>query len=146
MHTHIVAHARTLFFPHCLYHVLSVSVAADSKFTGSHDTQVYTHAYWEKWHTQQCWYTRCHSSQIHHMTRTHLEWISMAWVCGCLRWKGIFYEHNVCRLVGVNDPIVLELSQCLHVCACTCVFLAVRKRHCSTQSPSFPNETCARRH
>ena len=50
-HTHLHArtHSHTLFHPLC--HVLSVSVTADTVDTDSHDTQAYTHAHWETWHT-----------------------------------------------------------------------------------------------
>lgn len=136
-----------MHFFHRLCHVLSVSVTAHTEYTGSHDTQVYTHAYWETWHTQQCWHTHVVITlkyTISHM-HTQLKWISVAWLCGRLSWKGVFYKHNVCRLAGVNDPIASELPQ--RLCACTCVFLAEAKRHCSTVlSPSLPNETCPRHH
>lgn len=46
-----------------------------------------------------------HRYATHKFAHTHslieLTWLGCA---GRLSWKGVFYKHNVCRLVGVNDP------------------------------------------
>ena len=67
-HTQRLAHTRVHTLFHRLCHVLSVSVTADTVDMGSHDTQVYTHAYWETWHTQQ-WHT--HIVIAHKYTISH---------------------------------------------------------------------------